>query len=69
MRYYIADVNNIPLHSQPENGYTKLGVLNRAQRELAECVELFGGRPNDYTSCFHILDQNFNRCEEIETGI
>lgn len=69
MRYYIADAKNIPFHSQPENGYTKLGVLNRAHRELAECVELFGGTPKDYTSWIHILNQNFNRCKDIEKGI
>lgn len=69
MRYYIANIDNIPLYSQPENGYTKLQVLNRAQRELDECVKLFGKSPKDYTKWFHILDQNFHRCKDIEKGI
>lgn len=62
MRYFIANEDNIPLHAQPENGYTELQVIARVHREQAEEKKLFGN--NDYK--WHILDNKFRRCVEIE---
>lgn len=60
MRYYIADDNAIPFHEQPAEGYTKLQVIARAQREIDECIKLFGGSFQDYKSWFIILDNKFH---------
>lgn len=61
MRYYIANENNIPFREQPENGYTKLQVIARVQREIKECIKLFGGEFKDYKKgYFNILDNNFH---------
>lgn len=67
--YYVTNDNYIPLHAQPAEGYTKLEAIQRAQREVRECVKLFGGRPEDYTSDFHVIDQDFNRCPELDRAI
>ena len=68
-RYYVTNEDLIPLHAQPREGYTKLQAIQRAQREVNECVDLFGGRPEDYTSDFHIVDDNFNSCPELDSAI
>jgi len=68
-RYFVTNEDYIPLHSQPANGYTKLQAISRAQREVGGCVDLFGGRPEDYTSDFHIVDHNFNPCTELDKAI
>jgi hypothetical protein len=61
MKYYIANENRIPLHSQPENGYTELQVIARIQREIEECIKLFGGSFKEYKNgYFTILDKNFH---------
>ena len=69
MRYYIADHNGIPLSNQPENGYTKLGAIERAQRECEECVLLFGGKIQDYTNDIYIMDSNFKIHSELQSAI
>lgn len=69
MRYYVADYNGIPLRSQPENGYTKLGAIERAQRECEECVSLFGGKIQDYTNDFYIMDSNLKIHPELQSAI
>jgi hypothetical protein len=69
MRYYVCNFDNIPLHSQPENGYTKLQAIERAQREVKECVELFGGKESDYTGYLHIMDSKFNVLKELDNWI
>lgn len=69
MRYYIANENCIPLRSQPENGYTKLQVIARVQREIEECIKLFGGTFADHKRVFTILDSNFHEVDELYTAI
>lgn len=64
-RYYVANEHNIPLHYQPDNGYTYLQAICRVQREMDECVKLFGGRPQDYIDSFTVLDNHFH---EIKTA-
>ena len=65
-RYYIADHNGIPLRCQPENGYTYLQVIARVQRELDECVKLFGGKPQDHKDGFMVLDSKFHEVKEAK---
>ena len=62
-RYYIANEDMIPLE-QPENGYTWLQVICRAQREIEECIRLFGGSFGDYKSFFTVLDSKHNEVKE-----
>lgn len=68
-RYFVTDDNLIPLYAQPAEGYTKLKAIERAQREVKECASLFGGTESDYTTFFHIVDSNFNYCQELDTAI
>lgn len=68
-RYFVTNEDFVPLHAQPSEGYTKLQAISRAQREVNESVKLFGGRPQDYTSYFHIVDDNFNRRPDLDTAI
>lgn len=69
MRYYIATTDGIPYHEQPANGYTKLQVIARVQREIEECVRFWGGESSDYKNCFLILDQNFHEVHEFDDAI
>ena len=68
-RYFVTNEDYIPLHAQPAEGYTKLQAIQRAQREVNECADLFGGRPDEYTSDFHIVDDDFNRCPDLDRAI
>lgn len=68
-RYYVTNENLIPLHSQPEEGYTKLQAIERAQREVDECVRLVGGKPSDHVDGFHIVDDKFHYCKELDSAI
>ena len=68
-RYYVTNDDLIPFHAQPAEGYTKLQAIARAQREVKECVELWGGKPSDYTSWFHIVDNNYHWCKELDSAI
>lgn len=68
-RYYVTNEDLIPLRAQPEDGYTKLEAIARAQREVDECVKLFGGKPENYTSCFHIMDDKCHYCKELDSAI
>ena len=68
-RYFVTNEDYIPLHAQPADGYTKLQAISRAQREVNEAAELLGGVPSDYTDYFHIVDDNFNPCTELDKAI
>lgn len=68
-RYYVTNEDYILLHAQPAEGYTKLQAIQRAQREVRESANLFGGRPDEYTSYFHIVDDDFNRCPDLDSAI
>lgn len=68
-RYYVTNEDFIPLHAQPDEGYTKLQAIERAQREVDECVKLFGGKPEDYTSYFHIFDDKMNYQRDLDSAI
>lgn len=69
-RFYVADgITNIPLRAQPENGYTWLQAIERAQREIEECIRLFGGRFQDYKGAYAVLDSNFCEVKEAQNAI
>lgn len=68
-RYYVTNDDMIPLHAQPSEGYTKLQVIARAQREAKESAKLFGGEPKDYVSYYHIVDDSFRKCPELDSAI
>lgn len=68
-RYYVTNEDYIPLHAQPAEGYTKLQAIARAQREVREAANLLGGSASEYTDCFHIVDDNFKQCPELDRVI
>ena len=72
-RYWVKDSDYIPLSTQPENGYTKIQAIQRAQREAEEEVRLFGKRfgltISDAVKHFHIMDSNGNICHELDSVI
>ena len=69
MRYYIATTDGIPYREQPANRYTKLQVIARVQREIEECVKLWGGKFSDYKGEFLILDKNFHEVHDFDDAI
>ena len=68
-RDYVTREDYIPLHAQPPEGYRKLQAIARAQREVREAVNLLGGSASEYTDCFHIVDDNFEKCPELDRTI
>lgn len=69
MRYYVTNSDLIPLHAQPENGYTKLQAISRCQREAEECVKLFNIKISEAVKWFHVVDSNFRYCKELDNAI
>ena len=65
-RYYVANSDGIPFHEQPNNGYTYLQAIERVQREIEECIKLWGGSYNDYKEWFIVFDNNFNEIKEAK---
>lgn len=72
-RYWVTDDDYIPLPNQPEEGYTKLGAIERAQRE-AERVSKYSRRTDrvsvsDAAEWFHIMDSDGNIVHELDSAI
>ena len=67
-RYYVANSDGLPFPNQPNNGYTYLQAIERVQREIEECIKLFGGRRSEYTEWFEILDNNFDVVNDAKTA-
>lgn len=44
MRYFVTDSNGIPLHSQPDEGYTLTEACARHSREVQEAYRLLHKR-------------------------
>ena len=59
MRYFVTDYTGIPYKEQPKNGYTKLQVIERVQKEIENCIRLFGGSFQDYKDWFIIKNNKF----------
>lgn len=70
-RYWVTNDDYIPISEQPDEGYTKLGAIERAQRE-AEWIAN-SGRWNvsisDAAKLFHIMDSNGNIVHELDNAI
>lgn len=43
MRYYIATMDGIPYHAQPEKGYTELQVIDAVHRYATDDARILGG--------------------------
>lgn len=69
MKYYIANKDGIPYHAQPENGYTKLQVIDAVHRYCIEDAKLFGGHYTDYIPDYTILDTKFHEATELYTAL
>lgn len=69
MRYFVTNENLIPLHAQPENGYTKMQAIERAQREAVESSRLFSLPMAETVKWYHIVDSNFHYCKELDSAI
>ncbi len=68
-RYFVTDDDNIPLKDQPENGYTQIGAIERAQREAQRSADLFNLRIQDTVKWYHIMDDKCNMCPELDNCI
>lgn len=68
-RYFVTDDDYIPLSNQPNNGYTKMQAIQRAQREAEEAAKLFGLDISDTVKWYHIMDSNNNICHELDNAI
>jgi hypothetical protein len=69
LRYYVTDDDYIPLKAQPENGYTQLKAIERAQREAEESARLFGLSVSETAKWYHIMDSNNNIVSELDKAI
>jgi len=69
MRYFVVNDSMIPLYGQPENGYTKMQAISRAQREVEQCAKMFNISYFECASWFHILDSKMHYCVELDTAI
>lgn len=69
MRYYVTNPDLIPFHAQPENGYTKLQAIARAQREAEEASKSFDLPITETAKWFHIVDSNFHYCQKLDSAI
>lgn len=67
-RFLVANDNGIPFRSQPEGGYTYLQAISRVQREIEECINLWGGNAEYYKDWFMILDHKFNEVKEARNA-
>lgn len=69
MKYFVTNDDLIPFREQPENGYTELQAIKRAQREAEQASKLFNISINETVKWFHIVDQNFHYCKELDKAI
>lgn len=69
LRYYVTDDDYIPLKAQPENGYTQLKAIERAQREAEESAKLFGLSVSETAKWYHIMDSDYNIVSELDKAI
>ena len=67
-RFLVASYTGLPFHAQPENGYTYLGAICRVQREINECIKLWGGKVEDYKDWFMVLDHNFKEVKDAKNA-
>jgi len=68
-RFYVTDDNYIPISNQPQDGYTKLKAIERAQREAEQDSKLFNIPMKDAVKSYHIMDADGNICTELDDAI
>lgn len=68
-RYFVTDDDYIPLHDQPNEGYTKLGAVERAQREAEANARLFKIPMSEAVKGYHIMDDEYNIIHELDSAI
>ena len=70
-RYWVTDDDYIPLHDQPEKGYTKNQAISRAQREAERLTgfKRFNLSMKDAVKYFHIMDSDGKICHELDNAI
>lgn len=69
LRYFVTDDDYIPLKAQPENGYTKLQAVERAQREAEQASKLFKLPISDTAKWYHIMDSNNKILHDLDNAI
>lgn len=67
-RFVVANDNGIPFHEQPEGGYTYLQAICRIQREINDCIKLWGGKAEDYKDWFMVLDHKFKEVKDAKNA-
>ena len=68
-RYYVGDENGIPFREQPDEGYSAIKAVERAQREAERASKMYGEPISETRTWYTILDKDMNRCYELEKGI
>lgn len=68
-RYYVTDDDYIPLREQPNEGYTQLKAIERAQREAEQAAKLFKLPVSNTAKWYHIMDDMGNILHELDTAI
>ena len=69
LRYYVTDDDYIPLSNQPNEGYTQLQAIQRAQREAEQDSKLFKISMSDAVKGYHIMDSNNNILHDLDNAI
>lgn len=69
LRYYVTDDDYIPLHEQPNEGYTELQAIERAQREAERSAKLFNLKVSETAKWYHIMDSNNKIRHDLDTAI
>ena len=69
LRYYVTDDDYIPLREQPNEGYTELQAIERAQREAERSAKLFNLKVSETAKWYHIMDSNNKIRHDLDTVI
>ena len=69
LRYYVTDDDFIPLREQPNEGYTELQAVERAQREAERSAKLFNLRVSETAKWYHIIDSNHEIRHDLDNAI
>lgn len=67
--YYVTDDDYIPIANQPEEGYTQLKAVERAQREATSDAKLFKMPMSEAVKFYHIADSRGNILHELDSAI
>ena len=70
-RYWVTNDDYIPISEQPDEGYTKMGAIQRAQREVERITnnKRWNVSISDASKLFHIMDSDGNICHDLDDAI